>query len=121
MKKEKIMKKEKCRSCKKFFKIKYLNKNTHRKNFFTCKRYSYFNTKYKKYGFKKRKEFEKWYMKQWNFQLGHDPLGIPLPNQNPYPEWEGAASVDHNHITGKIRGLCSKYFNNSIKIFEYKS
>ncbi|KKL79935.1 hypothetical protein LCGC14_2009850 [marine sediment metagenome] len=124
-KSKKMNEKKKCIVCKKFIEMKYLSIHDYNGKKLTaryrCTRCNYFRIRKQYYGFKKRQEFEEWYMKQWYYQLGHDPLGIPLPNPNPCPEWDGAANVDHNHITGELRGLTSNFFNTSIKMFEYKS
>ena len=110
--------KKKCCVCKKVLERKCLNiKDTS----FRCKRCNYLGAKSKKYGFKNPHKFEEWYMKQWHYQLGFDPLGAPLPNPNPCPEWEGAADVEHNHDDIKTRGLCSPEFNHTLPIFEYKT
>ena len=114
---------KRCYICKKYFEMKNLNIIKHKQyqNQYLCKRCAYL-LKGKKYGFKGWREFEEWYVKQWNYQLGCDSLGKPLPNPNPCPEWRGGACVDHDHISGKVRGLCSNRFNTSINmLFEYKS
>lgn len=115
---------KRCYLCKEYFEIKNMHIIKHKKykNQYACKRCFYFSTRNKKYGFKSRQELQEWYMKQWSYQLGYDPLGIPLPNPNPCPEWEGGAYIDHNHKTGKIRGLTTYKFNTSINmLFEYKT
>ena len=116
---------KRCYICKKYFKIEniYIKNGVRRRTRYICKRCNYFSTYNRSYAFKSWYEFEKWYMKQWNYQLGYDPLGIPLPNPNPCPEWEGAAQVDHDHLnpTEVPRGLTSVLFNTNIKLFEGKS
>ena len=121
----KMNEKKECCICKKIFQMKYLSVHDHqgkKKSVrYRCTRCNYFRLRKQEYGFKTRYDFEKWYMKQWHYQLGYDPLGILLSNPNPCPEWKGAANVDHNHISGELRGLCSTVFNICISIFEYKT